>query len=120
MSKIQRVVDVIEDVRAVTDSLIPVLEKLVKLSESLDALVEALTKSETKAEKLLSDKCGEQERVTFDTLSNTLMSIARKSKVHSVKLRELVRKYGATKLSEIEPEHYEAILAEAEVIGDAD
>lgn len=39
--------------------------------------------------------------------------------ISAKKLRALVQKYGASKLSEIAPEHYEAILAEAEVIGNA-
>ena len=47
------------------------------------------------------------------------MAISRMSKEHSKKLRALVQKYGASKLSEIAPEHYEAILAEAEVIRNA-
>jgi len=61
----------------------------------------------------------DKQTITFDRVSNTLMSISRKSKEHSMKLRALVQKYGANKLSEVAPEHYEAILAEAEVIGNA-
>ena len=61
----------------------------------------------------------DNQNITFDQVSNTLMAISRMSKTHSQKLRALVQKYGATKLSEIAPEHYEAILAEAEVIRDA-
>ena len=61
----------------------------------------------------------ENQTLTFDQVSNALMAISRMSKEHSKKLRALVQKYGASKLSEIAPEHYEAILAEAEVIGNA-
>ena len=61
-----------------------------------------------------------KQELTFDQVSNTLMAISRKSKEHSMKLRALVKKYGANKLSEISPEHYDAILEEAKVIADAE
>ena len=58
----------------------------------------------------------EKQPLTLDQVSNILMQISRISRAHSQKLRDLIRKYGAHKLSEVAPEHYEAILAEAEVI----
>lgn len=36
---------------------------------------------------------------------------------HTAKIRELLEKYGAAKLSEIDPQKYAALLAEAEVLG---
>ena len=64
-------------------------------------------------------KSANKQDITFDRVSTTLMAISRMSKTHSQKLRTLIQKYGASKLSEIAPEHYEAILAEAEVIRNA-
>ena len=61
-----------------------------------------------------------KQELTFDQVSNTLMAISRKSKEHSMKLRALVKKYGANKLSEISPAHYDTILEEAKVIADAE
>ena len=61
-----------------------------------------------------------KQELTFDQVSNTLMAISRKSKDHSMKLRALVKKYGANKLSEISPAYYDAILEEAKVIADAE
>ena len=57
--------------------------------------------------------------ITLDYVSSTLTSIARISKAHSEKLRDLVRKYGVKKLSEVPPEHYKSLLEEAEVIKNA-
>ena len=37
---------------------------------------------------------------------------------HTAKVRELLEKYGASKLSEIDPKKYAALLADAEVLGD--
>ena len=42
MSKIKLLLDVVEDVRAVADSLIPVIEKIKNLAESLQAVADAL------------------------------------------------------------------------------
>lgn len=38
---------------------------------------------------------------------------------HTAAVRELLLKYGASKLSQIDPANYEALLREAEVLGDA-
>ena len=44
--------------------------------------------------------------------------LAEKSRAgHTAKIRELLQKYGAEKLSEIKPSDYSALLAEAEVLG---
>jgi len=37
---------------------------------------------------------------------------------HTAKVKELLEKYGAAKLSQIEPEKYEALLAEVNKIGE--
>lgn len=58
--------------------------------------------------------------ITFDDVSNALMAIARKSKSHSAKLKELISTYGVSKLSEVSPECYEDLLQKAEVISNAE
>ena len=60
-----------------------------------------------------------KKKITFDEVSATLTAIARKSKAHSEKLRDAIRKFGVTKLSDLDAKHYEALLAEAEVIRNA-
>lgn len=35
---------------------------------------------------------------------------------HTAEIRELLKKYGASKLSFVDPKHYEALLREAEVL----
>ena len=123
MSKIKLLLDVIEDVRSVADSLIPVVEKFKNLAESLQAVADAFASEEPKTLNASSPKADTDTGktvVTYDELSKTLMDITRISKEHGTKLRALVRKYGATKLSEVSPEHYEAILAAAEVIRNAE
>ena len=38
---------------------------------------------------------------------------------HTAAVRDLLQKYGASKLSQVYPKHYEALLKDAEVIGNA-
>ena len=51
------------------------------------------------------------------TLEDVRAVLAEKSRNgHTTKIRELLEKYGASKLSEIDPPKYAALLAEAEVL----
>ena len=52
------------------------------------------------------------------TLEEVRTVLAEKSRSgHTAKIRELLEKHGAAKLSEIDPQKYTALLAEAEVLG---
>lgn len=52
------------------------------------------------------------------TLEEVRAVFAEKSRNgHTAKVRELLEKHGAAKLSEIDPQKYSALLAEAEVLG---
>ena len=52
------------------------------------------------------------------TLEEVRAVLAEKSRNgHTAKIRELLEKHGAAKLSEIAPQKYAALLAEAEVLG---
>lgn len=89
------------------------------INDVADTLAEMFSGKEEPSAPAVEAVPADKPTITFDQVSNTLMSISRISKAHSQKLRALVQKYGANKLSEITPEHYEAILAEAEVIRNA-
>ena len=53
------------------------------------------------------------------TLEVVRAVLAEKSRSgHTTKIRELLEKHGAAKLSEIDPAKYATLLAEAEVLGD--
>jgi len=54
------------------------------------------------------------------TLEKVRAVLADKSRAgHTAEVRALLEKQGATKLSQVDPQHYEAILKEAEGIADA-
>ena len=51
------------------------------------------------------------------TLEEVRAVLADKSRSgHTAEIRELLKKYGASKLSLVDPKHYEALLREAEVL----
>lgn len=54
------------------------------------------------------------------TLEQVRAVLAEKSRAgHTAAIRELLQKYGAAKLSLVDPQHYEALLRDAEGIADA-
>lgn len=54
------------------------------------------------------------------TLEQVRAVLADKSRAgHTAAIRDLLQKYGATKLSQIDPIHYQALLMDAEVLGNA-
>jgi len=89
------------------------------INDVADTLAEMFSGKEEPSAPAKEAEPADKPTLTFDQVSNTLMSISRMSKAHSQKLRAVVQKFGANKLSEIAPEHYEAILTEAEVIRNA-
>ena len=65
------------------------------------------------------DIATKQEKKTKSTLTleEVRAVLADKSRAgHTVEIRELLKKYGASKLSLVDPIHYEALLREAEVL----
>ena len=51
------------------------------------------------------------------TLEEVRAVLADKSRAgHTAEIRDLLKKYGASKLSLVDPKHYEALLREAEVL----
>lgn len=57
-----------------------------------------------------------QQKVTLETVRAVLADKSRKG--FTAQIRTLLQKYGAAKLSQIDPANYPALLAEAEVLND--
>ena len=54
------------------------------------------------------------------TLEQVRAVLADKSRAgHTAAIRDLLQKYGATKLSQVDPKYYEALLRDAEVLDNA-
>lgn len=55
------------------------------------------------------------------TLEQVRAVLAEKSRQgHTAEIRSLLQKHGATKLSGIDPAHYKALIADAEVLGNGE
>lgn len=60
---------------------------------------------------------GKNEQKPALTLEQVRAVLAEKSRAgHTAAIRKLLQKYGASKLSKIDPQHYEALLRDAEVL----
>jgi len=113
MSRIKLLLDVVTDMRS--------------LADSLQAVAEALTQSDT----LEQDELAVEEKpaaeaeppeppVKVPALSDVRSVLGAKSNAgFTTEVRELLRKYGAEKLSDIDPAHYSDLLKDAEVLGNA-
>lgn len=106
MGKFSELDTAIRDLRTAAETINEVANTLAELFSQTTDHSSATVEPETKA-------------LTLDDVSRVLMSITRMSKEHSQKLRALIQKYGANKLSDVDPKHYEAIIAEAEEIRNA-
>lgn len=58
-----------------------------------------------------------EPQLTLEQVRAVLADKSRKG--HTAEIRALLQKYGAAKLSGIDPVHYEALIAEAEVLTNA-
>lgn len=90
MSRIKLLLDVVNDMQS--------------LAESLKVLAEAVPSNDTTAK---TDK----DKATIEDVRSVLVSLSQDGKTAEVKA--LLEKYGANKLSEIEPDSYQALLSDA-------
>ncbi|MCI2154396.1 MAG: DNA ligase [Solobacterium sp.] len=98
------------------------------IADAADFLTKAFSaaeesKTETKADKQQIEnfateeiKSSEPEEKTL-TLAEVRGILAKKSRAgHTAEVRDLLKKYGASRLSEIDPTHYKALVQDAEEI----
>ena len=104
------------------------MSKMSELDLCVGELRSAAQSLNTVADSLTSLFSGSQPRTSVQpeskptskplTLEEVRAVLAEKSRNgHTAKIRELLEKHGAAKLSEIDPQKYAALLAEAEVLG---
>ena len=118
------------DSQSKKDEEVKTMDKMFELINSLNALTKAVTAltekitSEYDSEKdepqeitAKEQPTPEQQTVTFVELRSRLSEISRNG--HTAEVKELLRKFGADKLSDVAESDYTALLAEAEVIANA-
>ncbi len=108
MSKIKLLLDVVSDMRSLADSLQAVCEAMAQ-SETAAADKEPAAACETEPKKTAKSA---NKKVKLEEVRAVL---AEKSQAGmTAKVREIIEKYGATKLSEIDPKYYAEVLKAAE------
>ena len=104
MSKVKLLLDVVEDLRSLADSVQAVAVPMLQTEPYVDAEPKTPATGPKKERPLEEVRAvlGEKSRAGFTT-----------------KIQALLKKYGAPKLSGIDPKHYEVLLKEVEVLKDA-
>ncbi len=112
----KEVIDFLTEVKEIAADF---AKKYTKLAEIIGILVgdEKPAKAiEAKPTKVEEPKV-EKKEVTLEDVRTKLAGLSRNG--HTKEVKELLQKYGAEKLSAVKPEDYEALLADAEEIGNA-
>jgi len=113
------------------------MPKMKELNETLDEIIESASKVVETAKKMkasfaseeedwnnyrdeeLARDEAEEERKQLLTLEEVRKVLAEKSRNgHTAEIKALLKKYGADKLSLVDPEKYEDLLKDAEAIQD--
>ena len=128
MGKVKLLLDVIEDLRSLADSLQAVADAVADNGAAEAELTTTKEPEETgkagktgkaakntaKKEAKAAKQEPEEKPLTLEEVRAVLAEKSRSG--HTEEVRELLAKHGADKLSEIDPAEYPALLAEAEVL----
>ena len=99
MSKVKLLLNVVSDMRSLADSIQAVADAMAGNEPT-----KAVKESEPKKKEII--------------LEEVRAKLAEKSQAGlTAEVREIIKKYGSSKLSEIDPEHYADVLKDAEVLG---
>lgn len=111
-----------DKIKLLLDTLLDVVSDIRSLADSLEALTKAIcdegsipkiAESKATAAKT-ANKTHEERKLTLEDVRSVLSEISANG--HGAEIRELLKKYGQTKLSEIDPKDYPALLKDAEVL----
>lgn len=110
MSRIKLLLDLIEDVRAVADDL-------QTIADAMASDEPAAEPTETPVQKASAERDEPEETIRLEDVRAVLAAKSRDG--YGAQVRELIAKHGGSKLSDIDPSEYGAVLKEVEVFGHA-
>lgn len=97
-----------------------VIEELRNVAATIKDTADWLAEQFSDSEETVSVEKAKSEKKPALTLEEVRAVLAEKSRNgHTAEIRSLLEKYGATKLSAVDPKHYEALLKDAEVLDSA-
>jgi predicted Zn-dependent peptidase len=91
------------------------VKELNQCGETLIVISQSLSSMFSSSDEPPETPAPEEKTITLEEVRAVLAEKSRDG--HTAKIRELLQKYGADKLSEINASDYPALLAEAEVLG---
>lgn len=109
MSRIKLLLDVVSDMRALADSIQSVCDAMASdglqdISEVKEEPQKAAPTAETKKEP----------EITLEQIRGILADKSRNG--YTAEVRTIIQKYGADRLSDVDPKDYASIIKEAEVL----
>lgn len=110
MGKVSELSQLIEELKHCGNTLIGISEDL----KNLFSGSEDVKKTETKAAK---EEPKEEKTLSLEDVRVVMADKSRKG--YTAEVKALLTKRGVNKLSDVDPKEYAALLAEAEVIGNA-
>ena len=114
MSRIKLLLNIIEDIRSLGDSLQILAESMASDESKEEPKKKSKPKPESKVEPLAEEKCD----VTLETVRAVCAEKSRAG--FTAEVKTIITKHGADKLSAVKHEDYAAVLAEVEVLGNAE
>lgn len=97
-----------------------VIEELRNAAATIKDAADWLAEQFSNSEETVSVEEARSEKKAALTLEEVRAVLAEKSRNgHTAEIRSLLQKYGATKLSAVDPKHYEVLLKDAEVLDSA-
>ncbi|GAX48502.1 rRNA biogenesis protein rrp5 [Pseudolactococcus reticulitermitis] len=110
MSKTKLALEVVENLRILADSLQELCEALMLNEPEVEVeipVIKPKPKAKTKAK-------AKESKLTLEAVRGVLAIKSQEGKTEQV--RELIIKYGASRLSEVDVKHYKALLKEVEAL----
>lgn len=117
MSKMSDLMIAIDELRRCGEVLISVSDSIRELHKSDENHEESNSVMATAAGTVKEEQLEEPKTISFEEVRAALANKARAG--FTAEVKTLIEKHGAAKLSDIDPSEYEAVLTEAEVIGNA-
>lgn len=112
MSQTKQLLSVIEDIRRLADSLQSLCEVMTEGKLEQTFVEEKSEVVEDESTELLTNSTKEDQTITLEEVRGVLAKKAQEDK--QAEVRELIKTYGVSKLSEVEPKHYVELMKKAE------
>lgn len=119
MSKVTAMLDaavaVIKDIRSLADSLQALVDAMLENAPAEKPTVKAAKPKKSAAKEDVEEPAPKEEKpLKLEDVRAVLADKSRKG--HTAEVKALLVKHGADKLSDVAPEEYTSLLAEAEVL----